>query len=57
MIQSYEKNGKFYFYDGKTTIETVELIDCSLVVYDKDFGYIYKSQCMDQYEKHDVLEP
>ena len=50
MLRSYEKNGRYYFDDGKEEIETVELIDCSLVVYDKEFGYIYKSQAIRDYE-------
>ena len=50
MLRSYEKNGRYYFDDGKEEIETVELIDCSLVVYDKAFGYIYKSQAIRDYE-------
>ena len=50
MIRSYERKGRYYFDDGKEEIETVELIDCSLVVYDKDFGYIYKSQAIRDYE-------
>lgn len=51
MIRSYGKNGRYYFDDGKEEIETVELIDCSLVVHDSDFGYIYKSQSIHHYEK------
>ena len=51
MIRSYQKYGRYYFDDGKEEIETVELIDCSLVVYDSDFGYIYKSQSIHDYEK------
>lgn len=53
MIKSYENNGRYYFYDGKKTIETIELIDCGLVVYDSDFGYIYKSQLIEEYIKDD----
>ena len=51
MIRSYQKYGRYYFDDGKEEIETVELIDCSLVVYDSDFGYLYKSQAIRDYEK------
>ena len=51
MIRSYQKYGRYYFDDGKEEIETVELIDCSLVVYDSDFGYLYKSQGIQDYEK------
>ena len=53
MIRSFENNGRFYFDDGRRTIETVELIDCNLVVYDRLFGYIYKSKTIDEYEKKD----
>ena len=51
MIRSYERKGRYYFDDGKEEIETEELIDCSLVVYDSDFGYLYKSQGIHDYEK------
>ena len=40
MFKVYEKNGRYYFEYGMTKIETTELIDADLVVYDKDFGYI-----------------
>ena len=53
MIRSFERNGKFYFDDGRNTIETVELIDCNLVVYDRLFGYLYKSRTIAEYEKTD----
>ena len=53
MIHSFEKNGRFYFNDGRETIETVELIDCNLVVYDRLFGYLYKSKTIEEYEKED----
>ena len=53
MIRSFEKNGRFYFDDGRQTIETVELIDCNLVVYDRLFGYLYKSRTIAEYEKED----
>ena len=56
MIRSYERKGRYYFDDGKEEIETVELIDCSLVVYDSDFGYIYKSQSIHDYEKNEKSE-
>ena len=45
MLRSYQKNGRYYFDDGKKEIETTELIDCKLVVYDSDFDvrvwYVY----------------
>ena len=53
VIRSFESNGRFYFDDGRKTIETVELIDCNLVVHDSLFGYIYKSRTIDEYEKKD----
>ena len=53
MIRSFEKNGKFYFDDGSKIIETVELIDCNLVIYDRIFGYLYKSKTIAEYEKED----
>ena len=53
VIRSFESNGRFYFDDGRKTIETVELIDCNLVVYDRLFGYLYKSRTIDEYEKKD----
>ena len=53
VIRSFESNGRFYFDDGRKTIETVELIDCNLVVYDRLFGYLYKSITIDEYEKKD----
>ena len=56
MIRSYQKYGRYYFDDGKEEIETVELIDCSLVVYDSDFGYIYKSRGIHDYEKNGKSE-
>ena len=33
--------------------KTTELIDADLVVYDKDFGYIYKSKLIEEYAKED----
>ena len=36
MFKVYEKNGRYYFEYGMTKIETTELIDADLVVYDKD---------------------
>ena len=51
MIRSYEKHGRYYFDDGKEEIETIEFIDCKLVVYDSDFGYLYKSRAIRDYEK------
>ncbi len=53
MIRSFEDRGRFYFFDGRETIETVELIDCNLVVYDRLFGYLYKSKTIAEYEKND----
>ena len=53
MIRSFEKNGRFYFDDGRQIIETVELIDCNLVVHDRLFGYLYKSKTIAEYEKED----
>ena len=50
MIRSYQKNGRYYFDDGKEEIETIEFIDCKLVVYDSDFGYLYKSKAIKDYE-------
>jgi|GEM_PF-1034193 len=50
MIRSYQKNGRYYFDDGVEEIETIELIDCKLVVYDSDFGYLYKSQAIRDYD-------
>ena len=50
MAHSYEKNGRFYFSDGWRTLETSELIDCSLVVHDSLFGYIYKSRFVEEYK-------
>lgn len=51
MFKAYEKNGKYYFEYGMKKIETLELIDEKLVVYDRDFGYIYKSKTICEYEK------
>ena len=53
MIRSFEHNDKFYFDNGCQTIETIELIDCNLVIYDKLFGYLYKSKTIAEYEKED----
>ena len=53
MFKVYEKNGRYYFEYGMTKIETTELIDADLVVYDKDFGYIYKSKLIEEYAKED----
>lgn len=50
MFKAYEINGKYYFEYGTTKIGTSELIDEKLVVYDKDFGYIYKSKLIGEYE-------
>ena len=50
MLRSYQKNGRNYFDNGKEEIETTELIDCKLVVYDSDFGYLYKSKAIKDYE-------
>lgn len=51
MFKSYERNGKYFVeYDG-IKIETTELINEELVVYDKDFGYIYKSHLIEEYIK------
>ena len=50
MLRSYQKNGRYYFDNGKEEIETTELIDCKLVVYDSDFGYLYKSKAIKDYE-------
>ena len=50
MIRSYQKNGRYYFDNGKEEIETTELIDWKLVVYDSDFGYLYKSRAIKDYE-------
>lgn len=49
MFKAYEKNGKYYVEYGMTKIETLELIDKKLVVYDRDFGYIYKSRLIEEY--------
>ena len=50
MLRSYQKNGRYYFDNGKEEIETTELIDCKLVVYDSDFGHLYKSKAIKDYE-------
>ena len=50
MFKVYEKNGRYYFEYGMIKIETTELIDAELVVYDKDFGYIYKSKLIEEYQ-------
>ena len=50
MFKVYEKNGRYYFEYGVMEIETTELIDAKLVVYDKDFGYIYKSRLIEEYQ-------
>ncbi len=50
MFKVYEKDGRYYFEYGLMKIETRELIDAELVVYDKDFGYIYKSRPIEEYE-------
>ena len=53
IFKTYEKNGKYYFEYGLKKIETLELIDEKLVVYDSDFGYIYKSKTICEYEKRE----
>lgn len=53
MFKVYEKHGRYYFECGKTKIETTELFDETLVVHDKDFGYIYKSKLIEEYIKED----
>ncbi len=53
MFKVYEQDGKYYFEYGMTKIETTELIDEKLVVYDKDFGYIYKSKLVGEYGKEE----
>ena len=49
MFKSYEKNGRYYFEYEVKIIETTELIDEKLVVYDSDAGYIYKSKLIHEY--------
>ena len=50
MLRKKQKNGRYYFDNDKEEIETTELIDCKLVVYDSDFGYLYKSRAIKDYE-------
>jgi len=50
MFKVYEMDGRYFFEYGVTKIETSELIDAELVVYDRDFGYIYKSRPICEYE-------
>ena len=54
MFKVYEKNGKYYFEYGMTKIETTELFDETLVVHDKDFGYIYRSKLVEEYSKEEL---
>ena len=49
-IKSYEDKGHYYFSDTQAEIETGELIDCSLVTYDEQVGYIYKGKKLLDYE-------
>ena len=51
MFKVYEMDGRYFFEYGVTKIETSELIDAELVVYDNDFGYIYKSKLVEEYAK------
>ena len=53
MFKVYEKDGRYFFEYDMTKIETTELIDEKLVVYDKDFGYIYKSKLVGEYRKEE----
>lgn len=53
MFKVYEKDGRYFFEYDMTKIETTELIDEKLVVYDKDFGYIYKSKLVGEYGKEE----
>ena len=50
MFKVYEKDGRYFFEYGMKRIETTELIDEDLVVHDKDFGYIYKSKLICEYQ-------
>ncbi|MHC1718094.1 MAG: hypothetical protein AB9883_05515 [Acidaminococcaceae bacterium] len=50
MFKVYEKDGRYFFEYGMTKIETTELLDKELVVYDTDFGYIYKSKLVGEYQ-------
>ena len=53
MFKVYENDGRYYFEYDMTKIETTELLDAALVVYDNDFGYIYKSKLVEEYAKED----
>ena len=53
MFKVYEKDARYYFEYDMTKIETTELLDAELVVFDKDFGYIYKSKLIEEYAKKD----
>ena len=53
MFKVYENDRRYYFEYDMTKIETTELLDAELVVFDKDFGYIYKSKLVEEYAKED----
>ena len=53
MFKVYENDGRYYFEYDMTKIETTELLDAALVVFDKDFGYISKSKLVEEYAKKD----
>lgn len=40
-VNVWEENGRFYFSDGSIVIETNELVDNDLLVYDERNGWNY----------------
>ena len=50
-----EDEGKFYFSDGFITIETTELLDNGILVYDDFTGCEYKGLPLESYAIREVV--
>ena len=46
-VNAWEENGRFYFSDGSIVIETSELVDVDLLVYDERNGWNYNGASLD----------
>ena len=48
-MNAYEENGKFWFEDTQSKVQTTELIDTDAVEYDERNGYSYNGKSLDAY--------
>ena len=46
-VNAWEENDRFYFSDGSIVIETSELVDVALLVYDDCNGWNYNGASLD----------